>query len=155
MDDQYGVNNEFEYLQFYKYPRWDSEPSSFSYSSNIYQCCNNPPGTPYFVDSAFKKTIYPQIFLSATAVVFCTIFLFAMLIPFFQQLCDRNTNQQEQTSTPSKFWSALSAAFSIRGLTRPRVSSKKTVTVSALLEQYTRKSSSLNSDTETLQQQQQ
>jgi len=59
----------------------------FQFINKHGKCCKSKQKIRHFIqDTAFKKTVYPMIFLSATAVSCCAISIVALLIPLWIHL---------------------------------------------------------------------
>jgi hypothetical protein len=59
-----------------------------------YECCKTKEGgsTPFIKDYLFKITVYPQIAISAIAVILSMVLIIALLIPLLGNLIKQSTN---------------------------------------------------------------
>jgi hypothetical protein len=81
-----------------RFPRLNEYNNTDSYY-HYYNCCKTGPDSPPFIlDSAFNRTIYPQIAISAIAVISSMVLIIALLIPLFIPLL---TKLRSQTSQPT------------------------------------------------------
>jgi len=86
-------DNKGIYIDF-KYPR--KVKSDNQYGIFHYECCKieSTELPPFIRNSAFNKTIYPQIVISTIAVLLCLLLIVALSIPLFLHL----KNKREQTT---------------------------------------------------------
>jgi hypothetical protein len=63
-----------------------------------FECCKTDPGLPPFIqDYFFKITIYPQMVISAIAVISSIVLIIALLIPLFCSLRSQSTRTRTTT----------------------------------------------------------
>ncbi|OEU06015.1 hypothetical protein FRACYDRAFT_256861 [Fragilariopsis cylindrus CCMP1102] len=107
-------NNEYGNI----YPIYCADPEiGFQYFNENGNCCKTEQRKFVFKnDNLFKATLYPQIFLSAIAVIVCTILIVSLLIPLWLHLkiqsasakgsTNRTTNRKLRQSAASSTYSS-------------------------------------------------
>jgi hypothetical protein len=76
----------------FKFPQY-VEYNKTTSSAHPFECCKTEEGsTPFFQDYNFKITVYPQIAISAIAVISSMVLMTALLIPLFRSLRLQSTH---------------------------------------------------------------
>jgi hypothetical protein len=69
---------------------------------HYFECCKTDPGSPPFTqDYLFKITVYPQIVISAIAVISSMVLIVALSLPLFSSLRSQSTRTRTTTTTRS------------------------------------------------------
>jgi hypothetical protein len=92
-------------MGIFKYPKpIMNEGNSWADDYSHYECCMTPPQQSttqiqYFLqDKAFKTTVYPQLIVSALAVIACIFLIIGMIIPLCMKIKNNNNATTIRTS---------------------------------------------------------
>jgi len=91
-----------------------------------YECCKKESKKlpPFIRNSAFKKSVYPQIVVSAIAVFLCLLLVLALLIPLFLTLKKKRDETRDVITNTNKNERSRSLCHSLMG-SKQRFHSKR------------------------------